>query len=343
MQKMVEMIEMIKKTYIEKIKCLMLCIMMFFAINCLFGVVTVESAEVVDRIVAIVNNDIIALSELNTVLTPYTAKIQSMRYPLEKQRQMLYKVREELLNKLIDQTLTDQEVKRLKVSVSEREIDSSIERVKEASYYTDEDLREALNNDGFSMDEYREKVKEQILRAKLVNIAIKSKVIITTKDIKKYYDQHPEIYGGNKKYHLWNILIPTPSFTGKSGMSEIKKEMNGIYKKLNAGEAFTTLAKTRSDGSKAKGRDLGLFRISALAPQLQDAIKELKPGEYTSVLETDQGYQIFFVQEIKNADQKALKDVAAEIESKLFNSIVEEKYNSWLKDLRKTSHIKICL
>ncbi len=335
------MIKMIKMNYSGKTKCSMLLIVVFFAMNCLFGAVSVESAEVVDRIVAVVNNDIIALSELNKALTPYNTRIKSLRYPLEKQRQMLYKVREDLLNTLIEQKLADQEVKRLRVSVSESEIDNSIERIKETNYYTDEELREALKNDGLSMDEYREKIKEQILRAKLVNIAIKSKVIITTKDIKKYFDQHPELYGGTKKYHLWNILIPTTSFTGRSGLLEIQKEMDGIFEKLNSGESFTTLAKTSSDSSKAKGRDLGLFRLTALSPQLQEAIKELKPGEYTSVLETDQGYQIFFVQEIKETDKKTLKDVSAEIESKLFNSIVEERYKSWLKDLRKISHIKI--
>ncbi len=330
------MIKLIKKNDGKKMErpMIFLFIMVFFMMSCLFGAATAESAEVVDRIVAIVNNDIIALSDLNKMIGPYTARIRSLGYSLEKQRQMLYKVREDLLEKLVDQTLTDQEVKRLKVSVSEEEIDHSIERVKETNYYTDEDLREALKKDGFSMDDYRVKVKEQILRSKLVNIAIKSKVIITTKDIKEYYDQHPELYSGNKKYHLWNIVTPIPSFTGKAARLETKKEMDGMYEKLNAGASFTTIA-------KEKGRDLGVFKLSALSPQLQDAIKGLKPGEYTPVLETDQGYQIFFVQEVKDADNKALKEVSAEIERKLFNSIVEEKYNSWLQELRKTAHIKI--
>ncbi len=340
---MIEMIKMVKKKQTEKTQCRMAfnLITVFFMMNCLFGAVPAKSAEIVDRIVAVVNNDIIALSELNKALAPYTARIQALRYPLEKQRGMLYKVREDLLNNLIDQTLTDQEVKRLNVSVSEGEIDSSIERIKETNYYTDEDLREALKKDGLSMDEYRKKIKAQILRSKLVNIAIKSKVIITTKDIQEYYDQHTEIYGGIKKYHIWNIMIPIPSFTGKPGMLEIQKEIDGIYEKLNAGESFKTLAKTCSAWSKAKGRELGLFKMNSLSPKLQDAIRQLKPGEYTSVLETDQGYQIFFVQDIIDADRKALKDVSAEIERKIFNSIVEEKYNSWLKNLRKTSHIKI--
>jgi len=334
---------MVKKNFVEKIQCPFLCIgiMVLFTLNGLFGTVTAESAEVVDRIVAVVNNDIIALSELNKELTPYAARIRSLQYPLSKQRQMLYKVREDILNKLIDQKLTDHEVKRLNISVSKQEIDNSIERIKEANYYTDEDLREALKNDGLTMDEYRTRVKEQILRSKLVNIAIKSKVVITTKDIKAYYDQHPELYGGTKQYHLWNIMIPVPSFTGKSRLSAIKKEIEGIFEKLNSGESFTTLAKTCSEWSSAKGRDLGLYKISSLSPQLQEAIKELKPGEYTPVLETDQGYQIFFVQELKEVGKKALKDVSAEIERKIFNGIVEEKYNSWLKDLRKTSYIKI--
>lgn len=309
--------------------------------NSLFWANSAKCAELVDRIVAVVNNDIIALSELNKMIEPYTARIKSMGYTLEQQREMLYKVREDLLDQLINQKLTDQEVERLKVSVSEKEIDNSIERVKEANYYTDEELREALKKEGLSMEEYRDNVKNQILRSKLVNIAIKSKIIITSKDVEEYYHQHPELYGGDQKYHLWHIMIPISSFTGKSGRLELKKEMEGIYQKLEAGESFTSLAKTCSEWSKATGRELGLFEVKALSPQIQEAIKDLRPGEYTSVLETDQGFQIFFVQEIQESVGKPIKEVSAEIENKLFNAIIEEKYNAWLKDLRETSYIKI--
>ena len=84
-----------------------------------------------DRVVAVVNDDIIPLFELNQAVKPYVDRIEALGYSLEKKRKMLFKVREDILNQLIDKKLTDQEIKRSKITVSEKEVDSAIERFKE--------------------------------------------------------------------------------------------------------------------------------------------------------------------------------------------------------------------
>ncbi len=84
-----------------------------------------------------------------------------------------------------------------------------------------------------------------------------------------------------------------------------------------------------------------MFGLDELSPQLRNIIKEMKAGEFTPVLDTDQGFQIFLVKEIVQTSGKPLEDVSPEIEGILFNEIVEKKYQSWLEDLRKQSVIKI--
>ena len=118
--------------------------------------------------------------------------------------------------------------------------------------------------------------------------------------------------------------------------------MDAVLAKLKAGQSFETMAKTYSESSlAAEGGDLGLFKLHELSPQLQKAIKGMKSGEFTTVLDTDQGYQIIFVQEIIKTPGRPLEEVSSEIERTLFSEIVEEKFQSWLEDLRKQSHIKI--
>ena len=107
-----------------------------------------------------------------------------------------------MLKRLIEQKLKDQEIKRSNITVDENEIDSAIERIKETSFFTDEDLREALARDGMTIETYREEMKEQILRSKLINYKIKSKIVITKEDIKAYYDSHKDDYSGETKYHF---------------------------------------------------------------------------------------------------------------------------------------------
>jgi len=328
----------------ERFECSIYCIIYAF-LFVTFGfplIAKAESTEIVDRIVAVVNDDIITLFELNRLFEPYAEKVRALGYQIDKERKMLFKVREDVLSRLIDQKIKDQEIKRFNITISEKEIDQTIERIKEANFYTDEDLRAALANDGLTMEEYREQIKEQILRTKLVNLKIKSKIVITEDDIKSYYENHQDKYGGKKKYQLRNIIMKVSPFADEKEKLEIKTKMDAILDKLNEGQSFETLAMTYSESSLAvEGGDLGLFGLDELSLQLQDTIKEMKTGEFTPVLDTDHGYQIFFIQEIVNTPGKSLEEVLPKIEKILYNEILEKKFLSWVEDLRKQSVIKI--
>ena len=329
-----------KKIKIEFIYCIVYTL--FF---CMFGypfVINSKGAEIVDRIVAVVNDEVITLIELNNTLKPYTEKIRSLGYLPEKEQELLFKVRKDMLDRLINQKIEDQEITRSKVEISEEQIDKTIERIKETNYLTDEQLRAALAKDGLTMEEYRNKIKDQILRERLVNLKVKSKIVITKEDIKAYYEKHIEEYGGKQKYHLRNIIMNVPLFSDSEKKLEIKARMDEILEKLKAGESFEALAAKYTESPAASdGGDLGEFEFDSLSPQLQKAIEKIKSGEFTPVLDTDQGYQIFFIEEILNTPGKTLEEMSPEIERILFNESIDKKYQAWIGDLRKQSVIKI--
>ena len=305
-------------------------------------IINARSAEIVDRIVAVVNDDVITLIELKGSIKPYTEKIRSLGYPPEKEQELLFKVRKDMLDRLINQKIEDQEIKRSKVEISEEQIDQTIERIKETNYLTDEQIRAALAKDGLTMEEYRKQIKSEILRTRLVNLKVKSKIVITTEDVKAYYEKHIEEYGGKQKYHLRNIIMNVPLFSDTNKKLEIKARMDEILEKLKAGESFEVLAAKYSESPAASdGGNLGEFEFDSLSPQLQKAIEKIKPGECTPMLDTDQGYQIFFLEEILSAQGKTLEEVTPEIESKLLNESIDKKYRAWIGDLRKQSVIKI--
>ena len=309
---------------------------------CMFLIPGAEGAETVDRIVAIVNNDIITLYELNQSLQPYAERIKKLGYSSNQEHKMLFKVREEILRKLVDEKIKDQQIKRLHIVVSEQEVDQTIERIKEINYYTDEEFRAGLKAEGLTMDEYRERLKEQLLRSKLVNREIKSKIVITNEDIKTYYDSHSEKYGGETKYHLGNILMKVSGLADAIEKRRVKEEMEAILAKLKDGEPFENMVAAYSESPLAsEGGDLGLFALDKLSPTLREAVKDIKAGELTPVLDTEHGYQIFLVQEVIQTPAKPLEQVTPEIEKVLFDKIVDERFQAWLEDLRKQSHIKI--
>ncbi len=301
-------------------------------------------AEVIDRIVAVVNNDVITLNDLNNQLKPYIEKITAMGYPPDKEHQMIFKVREDVLNQMIDQQLTDQEIARYKITTSDKDVDNALERVKQSNSLTDEAFRQALAKEGITYEEYRKKTREHILRSNLVNREIKSKVVITKEDVKAYYDAHPELYGFEEKYHLANVMIRYPETPDYSTRMQAQQKMAEILQELRAGKSIEAVIQDFSSSAvKVIGGELGTFSLSSLDPKIRDAVKEMTPGQYSEIIETDFGPQIFRLLDKAKTATKTVEEASAEIENKLYKEIVDQKFTKWLQELRSRSHVKIIL
>ncbi|MBF0113090.1 MAG: SurA N-terminal domain-containing protein, partial [Desulfamplus sp.] len=117
--------------------------------------------KLIDRIVAIVNNDVITLLELKDALAPYVAKVEESDYTSDKKKEIVNQLTQDMLSRMIERKLTDQEAKRVKITVSDREVDEAIERLKQSQLMSQDDLEKALKDDGLSFLEYREKIREE--------------------------------------------------------------------------------------------------------------------------------------------------------------------------------------
>ena len=306
------------------------------------GSVYAQEPEVIDRIVAVVNSDIITLYDLNRAFKPYEDNIKALQYAPEKERQTLFQVRKDLLDQLIDSKLADQEIERAQISVNEGDIDKTIERLKEARSFTDEQLREGLARQGMTMEEYRKELKEQILRTKLVNREVKSKIVITKEDVKAYYDGHQEQYAAEKKYYLFNLFVRLSPDAGAAERENALREIEDVSAKLNQDLSFEELVdQLKNTTSRVQGTDLGLYPLEELSEQLQGAVAKLKAGEFSEVLDTEFGPQIIYVQKIQETTDKSLDDIEAEIGEILYNESVDNRYRDWLDELRQRSLIKV--
>jgi peptidyl-prolyl cis-trans isomerase SurA len=302
------------------------------------GFAGAQQAQLVDRIVAVVNSDIITLYDLNRAFKPYEANIKALEYDQDKERQTLYQVRSDLLSQLIDSQLADQQIKREQLAVTQQEIDVTIERMKEARSFTDEQLRQGLAAQGITIEEYRKEIESQILRTKLVNREVKSKIVITEEDVQTHYDSHQDKYSGDKKHYLWNLFIKASGADKKEALEEMKV----IEYKLKQGSSFVNLVKDLSETSSAvQGTDLGLYRADELSKELQGVVAKLKANEFSKIMDTNFGYQIIYVQKIEDSPAKPLEEVKAEIRQLLYDELVDNKYQVWLEDLRERSHIRI--
>jgi peptidyl-prolyl cis-trans isomerase SurA len=238
--------------------------------------------------------------------------------------------------------LANQQVRRDKITVSQKEINNAIERIKESRQLTYEQMRQGLEGQGMTMEEYRKEIEDQILRSKLVNREVKSKIVITKEDIKAYYESHREKYAQEKKYYLWNMYTKVSSSSGSLERSNALNKMEAILARLKQGQSFESLVKeVKKSSFEVRGTDLGSYNLKDLSEQLQQVVKKMGAGEFSDVLDTDFGYQIIYVQKIEDSQAKSFEAVESEIEEILYKEFVDNKYQEWLEQLRARSHIRI--
>lgn len=168
--------------------------------------VPAEDLELVDRIVAIVNDEIITYTMVNEAFVPYEKKIREKAYPLDKEVEIRFKIRSNLIQQLIDQEITNQAVKKAQITISDSEVDSYIERIKQMNSFTEEDLRKMLENDGVILEQYKKEIRNLLLRNKLIQYEVKSRIVVTQKDIDEYYEKHKGEYPDKKKEELTEVL-----------------------------------------------------------------------------------------------------------------------------------------
>lgn len=311
---------------------------------CIFTQIPRASAEnqVVDRIVAMVNDDIIVLQDINQLVEPIRDNLMKSGQPTEKAEKILYEKRNELLGMMIDQKLMLQSTKLYNITVGDKEVDSAIERMKEANQLTDESLRAALQKQGTSMAAFRRSFREQILLNRIEHIEVRSRIVITDADVQAYYERHADRYGSAEKYHLRHLMMAVSPYAEPDEKAAIYRKMEAAQTALASGELFVDVVKRHADREYvAEGGELGLFELADLTPRLKAAVAKLAVGQSTPILETERGYQILHLEEIVQTQATPLSEVAEEIKETLFNETLAQRKREWIEGLRNRAHIKI--
>jgi peptidyl-prolyl cis-trans isomerase SurA len=306
------------------------------------------SAEIVDCCVAVVNNDIITLSEVNEIGKPLFQRV-AKQTPSDRLSEALQQARKTIIEKLIDKKLLLQEANRYHMTVSDEEVNKALQRILEQNHTSMDQFRKEMVSMGLDEKQYREDLKDQILSSKLVNVAVRSKVIIPEEKIIDYYDMHYTEQVGNGGYYILQIGCSWDK--GKDG-ADLKKAKEKARKKAVrvrslavAGKDFKKLAQQYSDlPSSVDGGDIGVFRKEEMASSMRKAVTGLKPGQISNIVETPSGYQIFKLlssQEGQIITKVPYESVKEEIRDILYRQEMKTLYKNWLKELRAQSYIRI--
>ncbi|HUM11467.1 MAG TPA: peptidylprolyl isomerase [Myxococcaceae bacterium] len=292
-------------------------------------------AELVDRVAAVVNNDVITLSEVEKRAGPELARVdQEATGPDRAQKRAAALKR--TLDTMIDEKLVDNELKELKVTIGDKEVDAAVDEVKKSYNLTDDQLQQAVAREGYSMAEYREQMRKQIGRYKLISEKVRKNVKVSDADVKGEYDRMTRAEGEDYEVHVRHILIAVPRTASQAQADQARRKAAAVaVEAREPGVDFAQLAKKRSEGSSSSdGGDLGFFKRGTMVPEFERVAFNLKTGEVSEPVRTQFGWHVLKLEEIRKLGMKPLAEVRPEIEERLRRQQAERLTSQYMETLR---------
>ncbi len=254
-----------------------------------------------DQIVAVVNDDVITLSELD-------ARLQEMLAQLEQKGATnlppLKILREQVLERMISKRLQLQTAERLGLQVDDDTVTKAIANIAETNHITLLQLREVLERDGINFTLFREQLREDILINRLKQKEVINRIVITDQDIDNFLARELGSQRQRSAVHLQHILIATPEGASPEDVQAAKTKAQTVYEELKQGADFGELAMRESDGRQAlEGGELGWIETSRIPSLFTQLVDELEPGAVSEPIRNASGFHIVKLVEVKGGQR----------------------------------------
>lgn len=298
-----------------------------FLLTILLNLSSPQAAHVEDRIVAVVNSDLIMLSEMRRELAPERERIKK-QYRGEELAHRLKIAESMALTTMIERKIQLQEAKARGIDVSGQEVKQAIQQMKRQGEKLDETDSWILKN-----------VRDQLTLLRLVDREVRSGVMVGDTDMKRYYQEHKDRFALPEEYTLSQILIQPRSSVDTA---DARVKAREVVTLLKQGETFEDLALRYSEGpNAARGGRLGLVRQGELLPAIERAIANLEPGGISDPIDTPEVIHIVRVEEKKPKQFRPYDAVKIEIQSLVFQQKSEDVFQAWLADLKNKAYIEV--
>lgn len=297
----------------------------------------------IDRIVARVNDDVITLSELQEEGLPLFERLRATYSGAELEHQVRQAERE-FLDQLILKRLQLQYANQIGLTASDADINAALKDVLTRNNLTQEQLVSLLTKEGLTLQDYKDRLREQIVLARLMNQTVRSRVSVDAREVEAYYQAHVEEFNRPdevKARHIFFRLDPT---VAEAQRAAVQERAQRVLEEARNGGDFESLARRYSEDATAEiGGDLGTIRRGQALPEFEDVIFTLHEGEISDVIRTPNGLHIVKVEATARGASRPLAEVRAEIERRLMQAKMEKRFQEWANELRDRAFIEITL
>jgi peptidyl-prolyl cis-trans isomerase SurA len=307
---------------------------LFAPLVCLFLLLpSLAGADVVERVVGTVNNDAIFLSDLRARAAPFLPQVAEASTEPERMAR-LKELYEELLTLLIDEKLIRQIASQSGVRVTDADVDLAVENLRTQNNLTEEQFKEALDAQGFSEEQYRQDLKKQLIRLKVMNERVRSRVNITEEEVHARYEERARESGSEVRYRVSHVLIPVEATASAIEVAALRAKADEIREDLSP-ENFSAKAEELGGG------ELGWISPGDLPAQLEESLARLRAGEISQPIRGNTGFHIFFVQDRQvGSDFPSYDDMKQELYREMLDSAMARQEKIFLEEIRRKAVIK---
>jgi len=285
------------------------------------------AADIRDRIVAVVNTEVITLSELEEEVAEVTQQTQQ-RFRGAELDQRLRQIDYMGLNRMIERRLQLQIAKRRGIKISDEEVQDAVVRLKRVGENPNESDPQELT-----------RIREQLTAMRLVNQQIRSGLIVSDEEVLRFYQQHKDRFMLPPEVRISQILI---ELSPGSEMLAVREKAQQVFALLKKGERFEELAARYSDGPEGRrGGGLGYIRPGDMLPQIQRAIAQQPPGTVIEPIASPIGMHIIRIDDRKPPQFRPYEEVKEDIRNVVNQLKTEEAYLEWIKEQKDKSYIEI--
>lgn len=305
-------------------------------LSSVLALATGAERKLVDRIVAVVNDEIITLAELETATKLY---MEDGATDEKKKATMAG-----FLEQMISDKLVSQQVTEAKISAGDEEVDRAIKDILRQNNITDAELKQAVESRGMSFGQYREDLKQQLIRLKIIDLKVRSRVQISDQEVKNEYDRLATTEAKEEMVSLRHIFFRWSDAANPAERSRVLTAANDARNRIKKGEDFAAVAKSLSEGPTASnGGDLGEVTTKGLLPELAKAIQGLPNGEVSPAIETKNGVHLVRVDGRRTKEADGFAEKRQEIYQRLYTAEVDRQMKLWVEELKAAAAIDVRL
>lgn len=304
---------------------------------CSIGLTSV-SAQVVSRVAAVVNKEIISTHQLDQRLQEQLAKQQKQPSPVQ-----MGALRQELLSRMIEESLVQQRIAALNLTVSEEEIETALMDVQKKNKLSRDDLEDAVQSQGLDFADYRDNLRQQILRYKLIGEEVRSQIDVPERELVEYYRAHLDDYRLPPEVELSAISFPVSEKASEQERTQIRKMANEALARLQQGEALEEVSDSYNQTYGATGGSMGNFVYEELTPEYVEAINEVEDGTFTAPVEMGTAIHLLRVDDRLSEGLRQFDVVKFDIHQRILDQKTDARIKEWTKALKNKAFIDIRL